>query len=86
MESVADSVDPSIIVIPNDVLSGFGFLNDLFMLVFAGLGNYQALIYVPLCIGIASIILGRGFNAASRVRPRDDGFREVPGQFKFKDW
>ena len=86
LESVADSVDPSIIVIPNDVLSGFGFLNDLFMLVFAGLGNYQALIYVPLCIGIASIILGRGFNAASRVRPRDDGFREVPGQFKFKDW
>lgn len=85
-ESVADSVDPSTIVIPNDVLSGFGFLNDLFMLVFSGLGNYQALIYVPLCIGIASIILGRGFNAASRVRPRDDGFREVPGQFKFKDW
>lgn len=61
------NVDPSTITIPNDVISGFSFLSQLFMLVFDGLGNYQVLVTVPLCIGIALICIGRGFNAADRA-------------------
>lgn len=61
------NVDPSAITIPNDVISGFAFLSELFMLVFNGLGNYKVLVTVPLCIGIALICIGRGFNAADRA-------------------
>lgn len=66
-ETNAGNVDPSTVTVPNDVLSGFAVLSDIFMLVFNGFGNYQALIYVPLCIGIALVCIGRGFNAADRV-------------------
>lgn len=61
------NVDPSAITIPNDVISGFAFLSELFMLVFNGLGNYKVLVTVPLCIGIALICIGRGFTAAGRA-------------------
>ena len=66
-ETNAGNVDPSVITVPNDVLSGFSVLSDIFMFVFNGLGNYKALLYVPLCIGIALVCIGRGFNAADRV-------------------
>lgn len=66
-ETNAGNVDPSVITVPNDVLSGFSVLSDIFMLVFNGLGNYKALVYVPLCIGIALACIGRGFNAADRA-------------------
>lgn len=65
--TVADQIDPSTITIPNDVLGGFSFVSQLFMLIFDGLGNYQVLVTVPLCIGIALICIGRGFSAAGRA-------------------
>ena len=74
-DDASKNVDPSTITIPNDVLSGFVFMSDLFMLVFNGLGNYKALVLFPLCIGIAAIIIGRGFWAAAGYAPRRGNYR-----------
>lgn len=74
-DDASKNVDPSTITIPNDVLSGFVFMSDLFMLVFNGLGNYKALVMIPLCIGIAAIIIGRGFWAAAGYAPQRGNYR-----------
>lgn len=63
-ENAAAAVDPSSVTISNDVLSGFAFLNDISVMVFNGLGSYQVLVIIPLMIGIASIVSGRGFTSA----------------------
>ena len=74
-DEASGQVDPSTITIPNDVLSGFLFMGDLFMLVFNGLGNYKALVMIPLCIGIAAIIIGRGFWAAAGYVPQRGNYK-----------